>query len=83
MSGISRMRSVTAAEKASATNGSSASWPPASSQRCVGTGCSVKLMPSNPAPSATRQNCASASLVRRSGLCGWVTNGYITENFIR
>ena len=26
---------------------------------------------------------ASASLVRRSGLCGWVTNGYITENFIR
>ena len=75
MFGIRRMRSVTAAQKVRATNGSSASWPPAFSHFSVGAGWSVKPMPSNPDASAVRANRVMASRLMSSGLAGWVIRG--------
>ena len=51
MFGMSRSRSVTAATRLHATNGSSASWPPALSHLWDGAGWSVNPMPSKPAAS--------------------------------
>ena len=79
MLGIKRIRSVTAAQKASAVNGSSASWPPAFNHFSLGAGWSVKPMPENPAASATWQNSVSAALVVSSGLYGCVVSGYVTQ----
>src|SRR2546422_653770 len=52
MLGISRSVVVRAAAKAIATNGSSASWPPACSHFCDGAGWSVNPKPWKPAASA-------------------------------
>ena len=75
MLGMSRIVSVTAAQKVSAANGSSASCPPACSQRSVGAGWSVNPMPSNPARSAVWAKRRMASRLISSGLYGWVTSG--------
>ncbi len=76
------MRSVTAAQKDRATNGSRASCPPACSQRSVGTGWSVNPIPENPAASAAAQNSVSPALVTNSGWYGCEISGYVTQKFM-
>ena len=68
MFGIRCSRSVTAATRPNATNGSSASCPPACSQRCDGAGWSVKPTPSYPSSSARTAKRTIASFVTSSGL---------------
>jgi hypothetical protein len=68
MLGMSRNVVVCAAANPIATNGSSASCPPASSQRCDGAGWSVKPNPSNPAFSAATATEAMPEPVTSSGL---------------
>ena len=59
---------MTAAQKASAAKGSSASWPPAVIQRWVGAGWSVNPIPSKPASSAARANSTTPRRVANSAL---------------
>ena len=82
MLGIKRIRSVTAAQKERAVNGSRASWPPAFNHLWVGAGWSVKPMPAKPDASATSQKRVSVALVVSSGLYGCAMSGYVTQKFM-
>ncbi|GAB4709751.1 hypothetical protein MOKP122_39280 [Mycobacterium avium subsp. hominissuis] len=68
MLGINRSVDVVAAAKPSATKGSNASCPPASSQRCDGAGWSVKPKPWIPAASVAAATLAMASPLTSSRL---------------
>ena len=64
-----RSRVVAAATKESATNGSSAWWPPVRSQRSSGAGWSVTKAASKPQPLAARAISAIASALTNSSPC--------------
>ena len=82
MLGISRIVVVPAAAQPIATNGSRASWPPPSSQRCDGAGWSVNPKPPNPAASAAPATVAMPAPETRSGWYGCVIIGWVMANCI-